>query len=318
MLSKTLFFTILFFISINIHSQKDKQLSFSKEDGLLSIKQNGKTLLSYQYEIVYPPKGIDSAYQRSGFIHPLNTLNGHRLTRIQPEDHYHHYGIWNPWTRVLFEGDTIDFWNLKGKQGTVRFAQFENQNSTNDYAEYSVLHEHVVLKNGKNKVALNESQTIRVYQPESDYYIVDLQFDYTCASESEFKILAYRYQGLSWRATEEWNDNNSEILTSEGKTRIDADNTIAKWLIYQGELGNDYGGMIMLSHTDNYNHPEPIRIWPIGNHGGAVFANFAPTKTKDWLFESGKTYTLKYRFVVFNNKFTVDKAEKFWKEYVSK
>jgi hypothetical protein len=34
--------------------------------------------------------------------------------------------------------------------------------------------------------------------------------------------------------------------------------------------------------------------------GDDVFVNFAPTKNKDWLLEPGKSYTLKYRLVVFN------------------
>src|SRR5690606_42107088 len=46
-----------------------------------------------------------SAYGRSGFIHPLWSPKGQVLTRVQPEDHYHHYGIWNPWTQLNYEGD---------------------------------------------------------------------------------------------------------------------------------------------------------------------------------------------------------------------
>jgi hypothetical protein len=237
----------------------------------------------------------DPAYQRSGFIHPVKTLSGHILTRIQPEDHYHHYGLWNPWTRVLFEQDTIDFWNLGKQQGTVRFAGFISDTAAADFVKYTVLHEHVVLQHGKDKVALNELQTVKAYQPGDNHYLIDLEFEYSCATESSFKILAYRYQGLCWRATEAWDNENSQIITSEGKTRINADSTVARWLIYQGQLGNDYGGMAMLSHIDNFNHPEPLRVWPISNHEGSVFANFVPTKNKNWLFEPGKTYTLKYR-----------------------
>ncbi|SFZ91655.1 Methane oxygenase PmoA [Flaviramulus basaltis] len=265
---------------------------------------------------MYPPKGVDLAYQRSGFFHPINTLKGHQLTRIHPKDHYHHFGMWNPWTKTLFEGDTLDFWNIKEKQATVRHAGFKKIKTTKEYVEYKALHEHLVLKNNKNKIALNEIQTVRVYNPNENYYVIDLQFDYSCATKSEFKILAYRYQGLGWRGTEAWNDENSNVITSEGKTRKDADNTTARWMMYQGELKNEYGGIIMLSHTQNYNHPEPIRVWPIGNHGGSTFVNFNPTKYKDWLFKPGKTYTLKYRLIVFDEKKSSAQAESFWGKYV--
>lgn len=77
-----------------------------KVDSVLTISSGAMKLLTYQFKTVYPPKGIDTAYKRSGFIHPLYTPHGQVLTRIQPPDHYHHYGIWNPWTHTLFEKDT--------------------------------------------------------------------------------------------------------------------------------------------------------------------------------------------------------------------
>ncbi len=306
---------VLIIFSFKAISQEKMTLSVAKKSGLLEVKNHNQTLLGYQYGVLYPPKGVDSAYQRSGFFHPINTLKGHRLTRIHPEDHYHHFGMWNPWTKAVFEGDTLDFWNIGDKKATVRHSEFKKIKTTDDFVEFQSVHEHVVLKNNKNKVALNEIQTVKIYNPKDTYYIMDLQFDYSCATESEFKILAYRYQGLSFRATEEWNDNNSTIITSEGKTRKDADNTIAKWILCQGQLGEDIGGFIMLSHAQNYNHPEPIRVWPVGEHKGSVFVNFSPTKTKDWLFEPNKTYTLKYRLIIFDGEWPSQEAEAFWEDY---
>ena len=291
-------------------------------DSVLTISSGDQKLLTYQFKTVYPPKGIDTNYKRSGFIHPLYAPHGQVLTRIQAPDHYHHYGIWNPWTHTAFEGDTVDFWNIRGKKGTVRFAKFTSQASNEKYAEYTALHEHVVFKkDGSEKIALNEWQTVRVNDQGSkrDQYIVDVTSKMQTASQSPLLIVAYRYAGFGWRATEYWDKNNSEMLTSEGKTRDSTDNTKAKWLIVYGALpGNDEGGIVMLSHPSNYNHPEPLRIWDKKANGGRgdVFANFATTKDKDWLIEPGKTYTLKYRLVVFNGKFDAAKAEAEWKKFV--
>ena len=292
-------------------------------DSVLTISSGGKKLLTYQFKTVYPPAGIDTNYKRSGFIHPLYTPHGQVLTRIQPPDHYHHYGIWNPWTHTFFEGDTVDFWNIKGHQGTVRFAKFTSQTGNKEYAEYTALHEHVVFKkDSTEKVALNEWQTVRVYKPakDGDYYVVDISSRMQCASQSPLLIVAYRYAGLGWRATEYWDKNNSEMLTSEGKTRDNTDNTKARWIMVYGSLPeNDEGGIVMLSHPTNYNHPEPLRIWDKKQNGGRgdVFANFAPTKDKEWLLEPGKTYTLKYRLVVFNGKFDKERAEAQWQQFAA-
>ncbi len=56
----------------------------------------------------------------AGLFILLYAPHGQTLTRIQAPDHYHHYGIWNLRTHVLFEGKQVDFWNLNSKQRTVR------------------------------------------------------------------------------------------------------------------------------------------------------------------------------------------------------
>jgi hypothetical protein len=290
------------------------------KDGSYTISSHNRKFLSYVHKKVDPPAGVDAAFGRSGFIHPLWAPHGQELTRIQPKDHYHHYGIWNPWTHVLFEGDTVDFWNLGSKQATVRFAKLISKTDGPVFSEFKVLHEHIVFKkDGGEKKALNEIQTIRVYNTNSkDYYIVDFTSELSCATSSPFHIVAYRYAGFGWRATEYWTKDNSEMLTSEGKTRDSTDGSKARWCIVYGELpGNDEGGAIMLSHPDNHNHPEPLRIWDKKSNGGRgdVFANFAPTKDKDWILEPGKTYILKYRLVVFNGKMDAARAEAAWQYF---
>lgn len=291
------------------------------KNGALIVTANNKNLLQYNFKTMYPPKGVDTAFKRSGFIHPLWTPNGQSLTRINAPDHYHHYGLWNPWTHVLFEGDMVDFWNLKDKKGTVKFANFVSVNEGAVYAGYQTLHEHIAFKkSGENKVALNELQSVRIYQPgaDQDYYIADITIQLNCAGESPVTLKEYRYGGLGWRATEKWNDNNSETLTSEGKTRKDADGSKARWVIVQGSLDSDYGGAVMMSYPSNYNYPEPLRIWPEKMNGkGDVYANFSPTKDKDWPLLKGRDYILKYRFMVFNGKFNKEKAEAAWQNFAN-
>lgn len=121
----------------------------------------------------------------------------------------------------MLKMNTVDFWNIKGKQGTVRFAKLLSKSEGPVFSEFQVLHEHVVFKkDGTEKVALNEIQTVRVFQPENDdYYIADITSNMSCATESPFRILTYRYAGMGWRTTGYWNDQNCEVLTSEGKTR---------------------------------------------------------------------------------------------------
>jgi len=219
----------------------------------------------------------------------------------------------------LFEGDTVDFWNLGDKEGTVRFSSFISITNGPVFAEYEALHKHFVFKKDEiEKVALNELQSVRIYKPEEDqdYYLVDVNIELSCATKSPVLLLKYRYGGLGWRTTEQWNKNNSEVLTSEGKTRKDADGTKARWCIVQGDVDDDYAGMVIMSYPTNYNYPEPLRIWPENQNGrGDMFANFSPTKDKNWLLKPGKRFVLKYRFIVFNNYLTKEEAESAWQDF---
>jgi len=290
-------------------------------DGALVIHKGDNNFLQYYFKTVYPPAGVDTVYKRSGFIHPLWSPHGQVLTRIQPPDHYHHYGIWNPWTHVAFEGDTIDFWNINSRQGTVRFADFVSVENGPVFSEFKALHDHVVFKKGGGeKIAMKELQGVRVFSPgrNSDFFIVDFNILMNCAGESPVKLLEYRYAGLGWRTTREWDNKNSMVLTSEGKTRKDADGSKARWCIVQGAIGNEYAGVVMMSFPSNYNFPEPLRIWPENQYKrGDMFANFCPTKDMDWLLVPRKNYALRYRFLVYNGKIEKDKASNAWEYFAN-
>src|SRR5690606_26877362 len=122
------------------------------------------------------------------------------------------------------------------------------------YGDYQTLHKHIAFKkDGSEKTAINELQSVRIYKPgqNQDYYIADITVQLNCASASPVILEEYRYGGLGWRATEKWNKDNSETLTSEGKTRKDADGTKARWVIVQGSLDQDYGGAVMMSYPSN-------------------------------------------------------------------
>ena len=300
-------------------AKKEEFVTATVRDGTLTIHKGTSNFLQYWYKTVYPPAGVDTAYKRSGFIHPLWAPHGQVLTRIQPRDHYHHYGIWNPWTQVEYEGEVIDFWNINSKQGTVRFADFVSVENGPVFSEFRALHDHVVFKKGGGeKIAMKELQSVRVYPPRGNqnFFIVDFNIQLNCAGESPVKLMEYRYAGLGWRTTEKWDNKNSMVLTSEGKTRKDADGSKARWCIVQGQIDDDYAGVVMMSFPTNYNFPEPLRIWPENQNGrGDMFANFCPTKDIDWLLRPRQNYVLKYRFLVYNGRVDKDKAESAWQYF---
>lgn len=281
------------------------------------FKKGSKEVIQYRYTITDSPKGVDERYKKSGYIHPLFAPDGTRLTRIQPEDHYHHYGIWGPWTHTQVEGKRVDFWNLKEGQGTVLFDSVKTVNVTDEYTELVVAQKHLVLPSELE--AIKEELSIKVWNSNKDIFIVDYTTTISTTLEDGVLLEQYRYGGgIGFRATEKWHTDNSDALTSEGFTRKDADATNAKWCMLFGPGDKEEQvGVLFLSHKNNQAHPEPMRMWPADQYKGKsnVFFEFCPIRHEEWKLKPNQKYQLKYRMVVFTGDLDAESAENHWKKF---
>lgn len=320
------------------------------DDLLVTI--GNRPVLNYRYTLKDVPEGVDPIYRRSGFIHPLWTPGGTRLTRIQPTDHYHHYGIWNPWTHTDYEGTEIDFWNLRKNQGTVVARQLYERRNGEITGGFKALQDHVLIMGPTGlKPVLNEQLMVDVWKadPDDSYWIVDVTSLQNAATAKPLTVKEYRYQGFSIRANEAWYDGNVTILTSEGLNKSNANATRARWidvrgpsvverqeagtagvtgdLVRPGDMGtpiavedavrSETSGILMMTHPSNFNFPELLRIWPVGNNRGRenVFVNFNPAQDRDLVIEPGNTYVFRYRMIVYDGKLDAGQAERFWNNY---
>jgi hypothetical protein len=292
-------------------------------DGLLRLSKEGKPILDYFIKLHYPPEGIDTMYKRNGFIHPMYSPSGNILTRIDAPDHYHHVGIWNPWVHVKIGNHVTDFWNLYLHQGTVRFAGLNSTTAGPVYSGFSARQEHIDFQGKKpEELTFNEVWDVRAWNldPASGgkAWLVDLTSYLSVAGDSTIVLEAYRYGGgIGFRATAEWDKDNSWVNTSEGNTRKDADGTRARWTDVGGAF-KDKGesGIVFMSHPSNREYPEPMRVWPLDQNGrGDVYFEFCPIRHKEWVLEPGNVYRLKYRMLVYDGK--VDKAisERIWTDF---
>lgn len=286
----------------------------------LRVLSGDKPVLEYRYAPKDVPAGVDDIYSRGGYIHPLWSPEGEVLTRIQPPDHYHHYGIWNPWTRTEFEGRTIDFWNLAEGQGTVRTDEVIERTSGPVSGGFKSIHHHVdfTAPSGE-KVPLKEEWAVKSWNvdPEQQVWLVDVTSTLHPATEDTFTIKAYRYQGFSLRATEKWNDDTATILTSEGYDKSNANATRARWIDVNGVSEVGTSGVLFMTNPGNYNYPEQLRIWPTGMNEGEenVYINFNPAQEQDWTLAPGNAYSLSYRMLVYDGEIDEAQAERYWRDF---
>ena len=287
------------------------------------VKKGSAEILHYRTAIMYPPANVDTAYKRSGFIHPVKTPAGNVLTRINAPDHYHHVGIWNPWTKVKINDHVTDFWNLNTKQGTVKFAGINATVNGSVFGGFSVKQDHIDFQGSEpEELAINEVWDVRAWNvepvPGINAYLVDLTTFLSVAGRGQIIFEAYRYGGgIGIRTNEEWNRDNSTVLTSEGKTRKDADGTRARWTDLNGAFENKgNSGITFFSHPANREFPEPMRVWPENQNGrGDLYFEFCPIRHKEWVLDPGNVYRLKYRMLVYDGKIDSSIAERLWNDF---
>lgn len=315
-------FLLLFYFVAFIFQAQSQQVTLQESSKGMDFLLDGKLVLSYQMTKEPVPSGIKQAYSKSGFIHPIQSPSGQVLSRIQPADHYHHYGIWGPYTRATIGGREVDFWNLGDEKGRVDFSHVLSKKQAGGAAELTVRQNHIDLKApAQSQLAMEEDLRIKVKPADKGRYFVD----YTSTLQTDIAggILLddYRYGGgIGFRATEVWGDANSTILTSEGKDRATADGSNARWILLTGQSDHSSGksGILFMSHNTNQAHPEPLRVWPPGQYEGKgnVFIEFCPIRHTSWEIQAGKRYSLTYRILVFDGELTVQEADNYWKSFV--
>ena len=313
-----------FILKTEVETEKpEPKVELVKKHKDLSLMVNEKPVLNYRFETTFPPEGVNPLYKRSGFIHPLWSPGGEVLSRIQPPDHYHHYGIWGPWTLTHIDDREVDFWNLAKGQGTVKFAAFLSEVEGAVFSGFKALQQHIDFgAQGEDQVAMNEILDVRVWSVSEKVWVIDYTTTLNSPLSNGIMLDAYRYGGgIGFRATEKWHKDNCTVLTSDGKTRVDADGSFAKWCIVEGESDTNEGrsGILFLSHPANRMHPEPMRVWPLDANGGRgdMYFEFVPIRHEDWKLESLQDYTLKYRIVVFDGEMDAETAEKYWNSFAT-
>lgn len=265
-----------------------------------------------------PRPDIEPLYLRGGFIHPVKTPAGMRVTDSYAVGHVHQHGIWSPWTKTRFQGRTPDFWNMGRGTGKVEVVRADEGWLGEVHSGLVAHHRFVDLSAPEPVVALNERWALTVYSPNPyaarPAHVFDLEITQTCATDDPLILPEYHYGGLGYRGHEQWNGaDNTFFLTSEGITdRVKAHATRARWCHVGGVVDGALAGTAILGHPKNFRAPQPMRI-----HPNEPFFCFAPSQLGDWQIEPGKPYVARYRFVVMDGAPDRALLDAYWNAYAN-
>ena len=293
-------------------------LEVSEDDNTIKILDGTNALLVYHKSEVLPPKGSDPSYKRSAFIHPLKTPKGAIVTSIHPDDHLHHVGLWHAWVNTSHGTEKIDFWNLKKKEGTVRYKKTISLNQESDKKGFTVLQEHIATYEGKKPITIIEESFSVGIVKEKNTYFIDYVSEQKNVTSQDLELPAYRYGGpIAYRGPANWTNENSQVLTSENKNRSNGHATRGKWCAFSGPMNDGNALVAILCHPANHDAPQRMRIWPPSSHNGAIFFNYVPAQENAWKLTPKKMNKFSYKIIISDTKMDKKMIESAWLKYAN-
>lgn len=267
----------------------------------LTLAVDGRTIAVYNAAYVPSPDPAQPWFGRSGFLHPVVTPAGRVVTDGFPADHLHQHGLMFAWTRGVFEGEPVDFWNSAKQEGRVEHVK--TLRHTDDAIDVEL--QHMVTRGDEPRVVLRETWRLtRV--PHPTMHVFDLVSTQVCASEEPLEVREYHYGGMCVRGPLHWNSGDV-MLTSEGQGQQEGNHSRPRWVALQGDVDGHACGLAAFSHPSNFRSPQPVRL-----HPQMPYFCFAPLVLGDFAITPAEPFVSRYRFAAFDGAIDSDALEAVW------
>lgn len=291
------------------------ELVLQENPNAITISYGDAPILTYHKAVVPGPEGLSDLYRKSGFIHPLHAPGGGVVTSIHAPGHEHHMGLWHAWVHTEFRGRPVDFWNVKGNAGLVRYAGSEAVHQDAESVGFTVRQEQVASTyNGREEeVVLREKLSVSVGR-EDGANVIDYVIRQRNVTDAPLLLPIYRYGGgIAYRAPHSWEEGNAGYLTAEGLDRTEGHASRGRWVAMYGPTESGDATVVIMGHPSNHDSPQRMRIWPEGK----IFFTYVPTQEFEWKIGPGEEIEMRYRVVVSDGRPDPSEIEQQWNRYLS-
>ena len=282
----------------------------SEWDGkYFQLSKGGKPVLRYNSHLMKQFPDKDSKFDRACYFHPLWAPNGEIITGDFNPNHAHHRGLWFAWVKADAGAIKANFWEIQEGRGRIA-----NTGSRCGYGLVCADLEFCNQWTSQGKALIKETLKARVYATPPGISVFDLCSRQE-AVEADVVLGKIHYGGLGFRGRDEWDGPKAtlEALTSEGKTRKDANQTNARWIDYTGPLGKDgWGGILVIENPANVRYPNRVRVHPT-----MCFFSTTLVQTEPYTIKKGEPLELRYRIVLHDGKPDKALAERLAADYAS-
>ena len=296
-------------------------LILTDTDDTIRITLRGKPVLEYVKTARPIPDGVEEYFSRSGYIHPVYTPTGQKLTGDYPADHAHQHALFFAWVKSSYNGKNVDFWNQAKDLGKIEFREVVNLRREEQKVAFSVKHAFTVKDDKKWVDVLHEVWTVTVHQTPQDHFLFDVVSVQRCVSDKPLSLAKYHYGGMAIRGNHQWlkekkdhsiNPGDVQYLTSEGKDRWEGNHTRPNWVAFSGKIdGQDVSAAIFCS-PKNFRAPQHVRI-----HPNKPYFCFAPMVEGPFKITPSKEYVSRYRYLVTSNATEINMIQTHWDDYAN-
>lgn len=269
-------------------------------DGELHVTDHGALVTTYRIGPTSEPTAAGSAFEpRRPFFYPVNGPDGVGLTDFgKPHDptgsHAHHQSIWIAHANVAGR----DFWSQKG--GAIVHAGFDDMEDGPVYCRWTQTTRWLF----QGEAILAEQRTTTVFAATNECRLMDFDLQFAPPGPKAVELGKTTFGFLAVRVAQSMTpfDGGGEILNSQGDRNEQAAHLRrARWLDQSGPISGKlgpqgpavlWGGIAMLDHPENRNHPT---TWHCRNDGwaGASFNGDGP-----YTIAAGRALRLRYRLVL--------------------
>ena len=291
----------------------------AEQNGRIEATYGETLIFAWQKQPLENPSG-GQKFAGSAFLHPLRTPSGFEWTTIQPKDHLHHFGLWWPWKYIEVEGKKFNCWEIQEGQGAHVARGVKSLANGPDRLVWEFTNELIVKKPDTDPLTAIHETALVALSINGDAQVMDISLNQK-AADKPVTILAHRYSGFSWRGPASWNKDNSQMVTSEGHGRDDANGKPARWVFVTGPtLTGKATVLIMSDATKLAGTAERLRVWDSKATNGTPFVNFNPVMEKPLPLDEANPAVShrKYRVIAADHQIDAAAAEAEWQKWQGK
>lgn len=301
------------------------QLKLVEDEDVIVLLRGEAPVLTYNKRSPKVPQGISDVYRRSGFLHPIQTPQGRVVSATFPLDHPHQHGVFFAWVRTRYADRKVDFWNLAGGTGRVLHERVVSTTQEQSRVGFEVDLIHRATEEPAIDILRSRWQ-IELHPGDTEHFCFDLRLTQQALTDTPLEIQKYHYGGMAYRGPVRWllaadrsqGDGPKQrepngFRNDLGSDRLQGNHQHARWVTLYGEVEGKPVSVTVLSHPDNFRHPQAARLHPT-----KPYFCFAPCVDGGFQISKQSPYSAAYRYLVTDSKPDADWLEQQWRKFVAR